>query len=542
MSGLNEGRLTPIPLSGSVAWPPVLRIIGAILESFDVPVYLVGGAIRDAVLHRESHDLDLVTGPESLSVARAIANRFRGAFFILDEERGTGRALIEFEGVAYEVDVSRFRGESLASDLGERDFTINALAARLGAEGPSDGIIDPLGGLVDLKAKRLRHCAPASIQEDPLRVLRAVRIANALHLIMEPETRADLKAAIDRLPRVSIERRRDEFMRILEGPRPAAALRVLDTLGILPQLIPEVVPMHGVTQRPPHQYDVWEHTLKTVEALDKVLTIISPARTSETAADGNYGMIVYRLDRYRQQLQAHMAQRWPNGRSHRGLLILAALLHDCGKPGTRSVDAAGVVHFYGHEDVGAGLAAERAEALRLSNDEAARLSAIVRGHMRPMHLGQAQASATRSAEGSSAEGSGNPGNIGEQKLSRRAVYRYWDALDVAGIDVAILTQADYLAVYGVTIQLRGWLAHLEVVAQLLEAYYFQRTEVVSPAPLLNGTDLMRDYGLGAGPLIGALLRKLNEAQASGEVTTIEEARAFIQSALNDPALSGPLDE
>src|SRR5207244_13623361 len=132
-----------------------------------------------------------------------------------------------------------------------------------------------------------------------------------------------------------------------------------------------------------------EHTLYVVERLDGLLTTISPARTEESAADSALGMIVYLLDRFRRKFQEHLAMPLPNDRTVRALLILAALLHDCGKPATRTVDEDGRIHFYQHEVIGADLVLERATALRLSNDEANRLSEIVRHHMRPMHMANA---------------------------------------------------------------------------------------------------------------------------------------------------------
>lgn len=489
--------LTPQTV-GELDWPPALDAIRSAFTRTSAPIYLVGGAIRDRLLHRPIHDLDFVTPEDGQKLARIIANAFNGDYFPLDNERGIGRAIIDYGGERYEVDISRYRGADLAEDLLGRDFTVNAMAVDL--RGDPTQIIDPLGGLIDLKARRLKRCSQTSISDDPIRLLRAIRQATAFKFQIAPETRADMRANVGRLPDCSVERVRDEFMKTLDGPAPHAALRVMDALKVLPLIVPETVAMHNVTQRPPHVYDVWEHTLKVIEALDNVLAVISPTRTDETAADGFLGMIVYRLDRYRKPLQAHITQSWPNGRTHRSLLMLAALLHDCGKPATRSIDDQGVIHFYQHEQVGADMTLIRATELRLSNDEAERVTEIVRQHMRPMHLAQANS-----------------------EISRRSLYRYWNGTGEAGVDVAILTQADYLGVYGHTIQLKGWLWHLEIVAQLLEGYYFQREVVVSPPPLVNGNDLMRELGLTPGPRIGELLRAIAEAQAVGEITSVEGA-------------------
>lgn len=503
--------LTPIAVTQALIWPPLLEEIRALAPRFGSPVYLVGGAVRDAYMKRPIHDLDFVTAADGRGVARLIANKLHGAYYPLDAERDVGRAIIDYGGERYEIDVARFRGQTLADDLSARDFTVNAMAIPL--DGDPNAIIDPLGGMKDIKAKRLRRCSPDAISSDPIRALRAVRQSNALKLMIEPETREDIRHSATGLMQASVERVRDEFMKTLDGPQPQAAIRALDSLGLLQQIVPEVVAMRGVTQSAPHIFDVWEHTLKVIEALSRVLAVISPERTDETAADGSYGMIVYRLDRYRPRLQEHLTHDWPVGRTHRALLMLSALLHDCGKPATRTVDEHGTIHFYRHEIVGADMAEARATALRLSNDEVNRVTTIVRNHMRPMHLDRAGT------------------------VSRRALYRFWNAAGVAGLDVCVLTQADYLGIYGVTIQLPDWLAFLEIVATLLEGYFNQYSEVVAPSALLSGSDLIQALDLTPGPVVGKLLRLINEAHAVGEISTVEEALALARQQRDAPEVA-----
>jgi putative nucleotidyltransferase with HDIG domain len=509
--------LTPQPAPFRLEWPPLLARLQPILAKSASPVYLVGGAVRDAVLRRPIHDLDFATAEDGCRIARTIANRLKGAYYPLDVERGVGRAIIENDGDRFVIDIARFRGDSLESDLAARDFTMNAVAV-LVDEGELQEIIDPLNGLADLHKKQLRRCAPDSIKSDPVRALRAVRQSVALQLLIEPETRADMRKYGPGIANVSVERVRDEFMTMLGGPRPHAALRVLDTLGLLRLILPEVEAMRGVAQSPPHVYDVWEHTLNVVERLDGVITTISPQRTSDSAADSAYGMIVYLLDRFRRNLQNHLAVPLPNERSVRALLVLAALLHDCAKPMTRSVDEDGRIHFYKHELVGADLARERGAALRLGNDEINRLAATVRHHMRPMNLKMTQNMALNDLA----------------SLSRRTLYRYWNRTEGAGVDVCILTLADYLGMVGPTLVLQDWIAHLQMIGALLDGYFNQRHTVVSPPPLVSGHDLMETLTLPPGPLIGRLLSRIEEAQASGDIENREQAIALARNLLDTP--------
>jgi tRNA nucleotidyltransferase/poly(A) polymerase len=513
-----DAALTPQPLPFDPDWPPLVEAIRAALGEAAAKVYLVGGAVRDMLLRRPTHDFDLVSAEDGRTLARRIARALDGDYYPLDEARGVGRAIVQFEGARHLIDVAQFRGAGdLYEDLRLRDFTLNAMAVPLG--GAMTAIIDPFGGLPAVRQKRLRLCAPTSFADDPLRVLRAVRQSVQFGLLIEPEARQALRAAVPRLSEVSAERVRDELMNMLGGPRPHVALRTLDALGILSRLVPEVEAMRGVAQSPPHLYDVWEHTLNVVEKLDAVLTTISPQRTDETAAEASLGMIVYVLDKYRAKLQAHLAAPLANGRSVRALLMLGALLHDSGKPGTRSVGDDGRIHFYRHEMVGAELTLVRATALALSNEESGRLERLVGGHMRPMMLH------------SSSQG----------EVTARAVHRFWRALGASGLDMCIVTLADYLGIYGPTLDVPDWVRFLQMVDRLLEGYLLRREVLVSPPPLLDGRALLDRLRIAPGPLVGRLLAALTEAQAVGEISTVEEAEALArrlaadQDGAGDPA-------
>src|SRR5262249_48519699 len=159
-----------------------------------------------------------------------------------------------------------------------------------------------------------------------------------------------------------------------------------------------------------------------------------------------------------------------NERTVRSLLMLAALLHDAAKPHTRSVGDDGRIHFYQHEVLGAQMAEARGTALRLSNEEINRLAGIVRHHMRPMQLRNTP------------------------EVSRGAIHRYWKgtskSAEPIGVDVCILTQADYLGMVGVTFSIQGWVEHLQVVSALLDGYFNQKETIVAPPPLVSGYDLM----------------------------------------------------
>lgn len=497
---------------GPLLWSDEIDRIRDHLPPSALPVYLVGGTVRDALLGRPLHDIDLATPSDGLKLARKLGNALDGAFYPLDRERGTGRVVLWREdGSRLILDVAEFRvraGEArtLESDLRARDFTVNAMAVDLA--GDLQRVHDPTGGLKDLRNKRLRICAPDAIACDPTRALRAVRYSMALGLHMDKATREAVRRDGQKLLKVSAERVRDAFLGILGGPRPAGALRVLDALDLLALVVPETKALKGESQSPPHVYDVWEHTLSVVGHLDNVLNLLAPVRDDNLGARAGLAVIVSELHPFREDLRAHLATEWPEERSMSSLLILAALLHDAGKPEARSVGEDGKIHFYGHERIGAEMAEGFGQTLRLSRAEARRLGRIVRHHMRPLQLAN------------------------EPKVTGRAIHRFFRDTKVAGVDICLLSLADYLGTTGMVTNLIEWSHHVAVVKKLLEGYYQKYAQVIKPAPLLSGKDIKRALDIPAGPEVGRLLRTLTEAQAEGEINTREEALAFITREFN----------
>lgn len=484
---------------------PLLERIGAALPEFD-RIYLVGGAVRDLLRGEATHDLDFAVPHGGIAAGRRAANALGGDFYPLDPERDTGRALLTRpDGGRLLLDFAAFRGPDLAADLADRDFTINAIAIEIHRPGE---IIDPLSGGRDLRNKRLRACSPDSFVHDPVRILRAVRQAIAFSLRIDPETIGWLRQAVPLVQKVSAERIRDEIFKILDGPNPAAALRMLDILGGMTAVFPDLAALHGVEQSPPHVLDAWEHTLDTVRWLDDLLETLKPEHDPESAANWTMGLVSVQLGRYRRQIAEHLARSLNPERSLRALLLLAALFHDAGKPAQRTIEPDGRVLFRNHETSGADIARRYAIAARLSRAEMERLYTIVHGHMLPVRL-------TKNAE----------------PPSRVEIYRFFRSLGEAGVDVCLLALADTLAVYGTGLPQEVWIKNLEVVRALLEAYWEKNAEIVSPPALVNGNDLIDSLAISAGPRIGEFLEAIREAQVAGEVTNREQALDLVRSFL-----------
>jgi len=499
--------LVPVAPGRPLLWPPIVERLQTLLP--DAPVYLVGGAVRDAFLHRPLKDLDLAGPSDGRPLARQIADALHGAYYPLDPQRGVGRALITWQDEDITIDVAQFRGADLLADLTLRDFTVNAMAVPL--VGDLQHLLDPLDGLGDLQARRLRMCAPEAIADDPVRSLRAIRLSIIFGLLIEANTRQAVRAAAPHLTHCSAERIRDEFLAILGTAKPAAGLVALQQLGLLDHIVPEAEALAGLAQPPPHQYDVWRHTLAVVDRLAAIVHLLSEPSAAE-AANAQLGLIAFALARYRSQLAEHVAGQWAGQRAHRALLVLAGFLHDIGKPesarsrASRDPDSPA---FPRHEQIGAAIAERRAVALRLSNEETARLTAIVRHHMRPLWL------------------------FGSGPVSKRAVHRFWRDTGPAGIDVCLLAMADYLATYGLTLDTRDWAHYLDHIRRLLEGYFDHYDTEVAPPALVTGRDLLHHLHLEPGPLVGEMIEKITEAQVEGHVTNKEEALDWARRLLDE---------
>jgi poly(A) polymerase len=459
--------------------------------------WLVGGAIRDRALGRATTDLDVVVDGDPAEAARAIARAAgRAACFALSEQFGAWRVCARDS--SWQVDVEPLRDGSLEADLALRDFTVNAIAEPIAGGVP----IDPLGGLEDLSAGRLRMAAPGAFADDPLRVLRLARIAVELDLRPEPETMRQARQHSGQLARCSPERVFAELRRIVAAPDAIRGLELMGELAATPAVLPELDALKDVEQNRFHHTDVYGHTLEVLActiALDKVARGETPAsagRSGEQAAE-----IESVLGEHRPAVAALLAEPLADGMTRGEALRWGALLHDAAKPLTRGVRPAdGRVTFLGHDERGAALAREVLGRLRGSERLRAHVAALARHHLRLGFLVHEP-----------------------QPLSRRTVFSYLRGCTPVEVDVTLLSVADRLATRGDRAP-EAIEAHLQVARGMLADAMRWRAEG-PPVPLLRGDELAQALGIATGPRVGELLAQLSEAQYSGEITTREQALA-----------------
>jgi poly(A) polymerase len=475
-----------------------------------VEAYVVGGFLRDALLGRESHDVDLSVTGDPLTLGPELADALNGNYFPLAEERRMVRVLLA-EPPVY-VDLLPLRGD-VESDLRGRDFTIDAMAAPLGqaAAGTAD-VIDPTGGRDDLRRRLVRVIGEEAFRADPLRPLRGARLAVELEFEVDPDTADLIREHAGSLAQAAAERQRDELMRVLATPRAGLGLRLLDSLALLERLLPELTDSRGVEQPKEHYWNVLDHSLEAVGKLDILLTEDEPRdRLGRRLWRELWGQLAGwegARDYFREEVLAE--------RPRSVVLKLGGLLHDIAKPESKTFDATGRMRFFGHADVGADKAGRVMRRLRFSAREVALVQTMVKAHLRPVQMGQ----------------QGPP--------TRRALYRYFRDCGDAAIETLFLSLADHLATVGPRVSMSDWRNHVSLVNYILTKR-FQEEEVTSPAKLLGGDELMTELNLSPGPVVGRLLETVREAQAAGEISTREEGLALARAALAD-AQRGRSDE
>ena len=493
------------------AHPTTFDRLTAFFRARDVETYVVGGMVRDRLMGRENGtDIDLAVKGDAVALARELADELCGSLAPLSVPRGMMRVIAPPEDGAADgngpvIDLSGYSG-NINDDLARRDFTVNAMAVSLAEWDDADfgsQVIDLFGGRSDLFRKAIRSLNSGVFADDPGRLLRAVRLSGELGFRIEPDTVRQLMLDSHLMERVSADRVREEFLRILAPAGARARLEALDQLGLLRHVIPEIMATKGVDQpRTHHYWDVWGHSLHTVQA-------------AEGVTGGHQNSPVFSCVPWTPETEAYFAQIVSDGHTRRTILKLAALLHDIAKPQTKTLEPDGRTRFFGHSEQGAEVAERRLSSLRLSNRGASMVSRMVLYHLRPTGMS----------------------NDGEWPTNR-AVYRYFrDTGDVA-IDTLYLALADYLGAKGPELAHPNWLEHAKMIAHIVDTGA-REPVAVAATRLVTGHDLMSRFRLQPGPHIGDLLEAVEEARASGEIETREQALELVADTLARQPLNRP---
>lgn len=433
-----------------------------------VRIYLVGGAVRDIILGRQPSDYDFALEGDCHAAAGEVAEMLGGSYVEMHSDVGR----VVTNGIIF--DFTNFKGDGIVNDLMERDFTLNAIALDL----MSRKYIDPLGGIKDIENRLIRLVSNHALEDDPIRMLRAIRLSGKLGFNIEGETLEIIRKSASLLSETAGERILDELYKILEGSESHRYFKLMEGLGLLKVIFPVMEKMKKVGWCRYHTVDALTHSLLTLEFFEKSIGEIYKSRNGDA-------------------IKAHMMQIL-NGRERIATTKLAALLHDIGKPAAMKVEG-DRVSFRGHDTAGVEEIVKIFSKIPFSTLQRSIIIDVVRGHMRILGLYK-------------------------QGASNRAIYRIFNEFGENTIDVLISSLFDVTATRSLLDDSGETGIYYDFILSIIDRYFTYKN---LPQKLVTGRDVIEITG-ARGKEIGNILRDIDEKVFYGTIKNREEALEFIR--------------
>lgn len=438
--------------------------------------YIVGGAVRDTLLNRTPVDYDVAVAGRPEDLANRIAAKIHGRIVVIGK---SDRQILRVASRRYIVDISRLNGSTIESDLGQRDFGVDAMAMALS----SGRIVDPFNGQADLDLKQIRMVSGKIFDNDPIRLLRAFRIAALLGFEIESNTLDVIKKKAGLIRHSAGERIRTELFSLLETPQSYPYLAQMTECGLLFAVFPEMAALRGCLQNQHHIHDVLTHTLETYHHLERLISLSSEMAVPATAQTNGLTTTIA------------------------GLLKCSALLHDIGKPPMRSVANDGRVRFFGHARKSAEMAAAVVKRLKFSRHQQKFIDFIVRNHLRPLALFIAHRNQTLTPKGLTRFflncGDNTPFLLLHALADQHAKKNHYLGTDFNAF-----------------------------IKDLQQRYLDEFKPLRLLSPLITGSDLIHEFHLAPSPQFKTILNQVEEARLSKTIKSRAEALELTASILN----------
>lgn len=468
----------------------LIQKIAVITSRKNVDCYLVGGFWRDFILKKETFDLDFAVEKQSRLISRQLAKELNASWVILDDKNEIYRVVIKGENKNFQLDFSDFKGKDLQGDLCRRDFTINALAGRIFPEMASFKslrVLDLFGGKKDIKKRIIRMVSPLVLKADPLRILRAYRFAATLGFKIEPHTEKIISASVNSIRKVSKERIRDEFFKILSITGSYVYLLRMDEKKLLTAILPEIENIRNVAKIYYPRQGVWGHSLDGLKFLEELSLDLKKY-----------------FPKYAPKISNFLERNICGDRNRFSIIKLAMLCHDLGKPGTlKKID--GRIRFFGHEGLGADLTKKVLKNLCLSQKEEKLICLLVRNHMRPHNLACLAS------------------------VTQKAIFRFFRDTGEEGIGLLLLCLADHMTYLNSgSIEGLPTLKKYIFFTRKMLAWFYDREKETPSQKLVNGYEVMKVCKIPPGPQVGKCISALEEAQALGKIKNKEDAFNFLR--------------
>ena len=451
------------------------KILSKIANSFENKIFLVGGAVRDFLMDKESTDRDIIVMDDDAErFSLKLASLFNASFVPLDVENKIYRIVLP-DKINY-IDVTNPAGGTIEKDLMRRDLTINAIAVDI----KNGEVIDISGGITDISNKCLNYINEHNFVDDPLRLLRVYRFQAMLGFELAPETISAVCKFSNLIHRPAAERINYEILKLFSGKFAHVALENMNKTWILEEIFPFVNELKQIPPNAHHHLDLFSHSVETVKQIQFLY---------ENSSD---------------EVKEHLQTIDFGGFSRIAHLKLAGFMHDIGKFSTWSIEE-GKHRFIKHDDVGAKLSVKFLKNLHFSNKQIDYISSMIKYHIYPSHV------------------------MTSPQITEKIMMRYVRKMDINSIDAIILAQADRLSARGPEITDEIVERNLNSLNMLLK-FYLEVKENLQPLPkLLNGNEVMEILKIKPSAELGQIMEALHEAQISGEVVTKEHAIEFVKT-------------
>ena len=434
--------------------------------------YLVGGAVRDFFLNKQTFDRD-ITIKNAENFAKKLAKKSNGTLITLDSENKIYRIVLQDKKNF--IDISEMQGESIEEDLARRDFTINAIAYDLA----ENRFIDTLNGIDDIRNGILRHIKEENFKDDPLRILRAFRFNAVTGFEISNELLNILKKYLPLALNPAKERIHYELMKLFGGKYTSSTLLKMNDVGLIEMIFPCMKDVKKVPPNTHHHLDLFHHSVETVKQIE----------------------ILY--ENSEDKVKKHLDEIDFGGFARINHLKLAGFLHDIGKFSTWTIEESGRHRFIKHDDVGAKMVVPILKDLKFSKKQIEYISDMIKNHIYPS------------------------GVITAPELNDKVIMRYIRKMENNVIDNIILAKADRLSARGVDVTEEMINSNLNGLYKLLN-FYLNKKDSLKPLPkLLDGNEIMELLSIKQTPLLGKIIADIKEAQLNGEIITKEDAINFI---------------
>ncbi|MGE4385623.1 MAG: CCA tRNA nucleotidyltransferase [Endomicrobiaceae bacterium] len=469
----------------------IIKTIQFISEKNNTAVFAVGGYIRDILLNKSSLDLDLVVSKSANIFAKKTAEALNGKYFLLHKDTQVYRVAVFGNPDIKYIDISLMHGKTIKDDLLNRDFTVNSLAVNIkNFNDIKNNVIDYCNGYADLKNKRINLVYGKAFSDDPLRMLRAFRIASEYNFKITENLFSSVKKYSKKINSAAPERIKNEFFRILNNKNSSKYISLMDDSKLLESIFPVIAIMKKSAKNfYYHPKGLFQHCFQTLESLEKILC---------------------KLDKYfpesEDKLRNHLNENFSDNVNKINLLKFTAIFHDCAKPEcAKKIDKK--IRFLGHEELGAEKASEIMKKLRMSNKEIDFVKSIIAQHMRPSNLAKSDI------------------------ITNRAQTKLFRDLKENVPDVLILAMSDWHSYKSLKVYSKKILKQQEKAVAMIIKNYFEFITKTNLKKLIDGNDLMQSLSIKPGKIVGELLRAVDAAHQEGKINTKKEAIKLAKSKL-----------